>query len=99
MADDNPDSAHNSPKKRNNQLKRIFNDVKRFVKREGEEEKKPASFETSNKKKNKESDQQLGSSSAPKFETPKAQEAEKSIRERKDKTKEQKLPQKYRKGW
>ncbi|HEY3361507.1 MAG TPA: hypothetical protein VGK06_06660 [Methanosarcina sp.] len=99
MADHNPDSVHNNPKKRNNQLKRIFNDVKKFIKREGEEEKKPASFETSNKKKNKESDQQLESSSALKFETPKTQEAEKSIRERKAKTKEQKLPKKYRKGW
>jgi hypothetical protein len=99
MVDNNPGSVHNNPKKRCNQLKKIFDDVKKFIKREEEENEKPASFETSQNEKNLELSQQLGSSNTPKFETPETKEAERSMRERKAKIKEQKLPKKYRKGW
>ncbi len=99
MVDNNRSNAHNNPEKRENQLKRIFNNVKKFMKKEGEEEKKPASFETSKKDKNQESNEQLGSSNTLKFETPETKEADRSIRERKAKNKERKLPKKYRKGW
>lgn len=98
MANGNPNNTYNNPKK-DNQLKRIFNDVKKFIKKEGEKEKKPVSFETSKKEKNQESNQQLDSSKTLKFKTPETKEADRSIRERKAKIKEQKLPKKYKKGW
>lgn len=98
MADDNPDSEHN-PKKGRNQLTKIFNNMKKFIKKEPEEKKKPASFETSKTEKNLESNKQLKSSNTLKFETPETREAKRSMRERKANNKEKKLPKKYRKGW
>ena len=74
--------------------------LKKFIKKEEEENEKPDSFETSQNEKNLESDlDKFGSSNTPKFETPETKEAERSMRERKAKIKEQKLPKKYRKGW
>jgi hypothetical protein len=99
MVNGNPNNTHDNPEKKDNQLKKIFNNVKKFIKKEGEEEKKPVSFETSKKEKNQESNQQLDSSKALKSNTPKTKEAERSTRERKAKIKEQKLPKKYKKGW
>ncbi len=98
MVNNNPESEHNNPKK-GSQLRKIFDGMKKFIKKEEEEDKNPASFRTSKNEKNQESNQQLGSSKIPKLETPETQEAEKSMRKRKANIKEQKLPKKYRKGW
>lgn len=98
MVDNNPDSAHNNPKKSSNPFKKILDDVKKFMRKE-EEEKKPSSFETLKKEKNQASNQELRSSNIPKLETPETKEAEKSARVRKAKVNEQKLPKKYKKGW
>jgi hypothetical protein len=98
MVDNNPNSANN-PKKWSNPLKKVLGDVKKFMKKEGGEDKKPSSFETSKNEINQESKQGSESSNIPKFETPETKEAERSARVRKAKVKEQKLPKKYRKGW
>jgi len=99
MADNDPNGAHNNPKKKSNPFKKIFNDVKKLIVKEEEDDKRPASFEVPTKEKNKESNQQSGISNITKIETPETKEAERSMRERKGKIKEQKLPKKFRKGW
>jgi hypothetical protein len=98
MVDNNPNSANN-PKKWSNPLKKVLGDVKKFMKKEGGEDKKPSSFETSKNEINQELKQGSGSSSIPKFETLETKEVERSMRTRKSKIKEQKLPKKYKKGW
>jgi hypothetical protein len=150
MVDKSPDSLHDNPKKKNNPFKKILDDVKKFIKKDDEKDKKPSSFEAPKKGKKEEAkkpssfeatkkekkeedkkshsfevskkekrekdkkpssfketkrekdpelDQQPENSSIPKIETPETKEAERSMRERKAKVKEQKLPKKYRKGW
>lgn len=98
MVDNNPNSTNN-PKKWSNPLKKVIGDVKKFMKKEGGEDKKPSSFETSENEISQESKQGSEGSNIPRFETPETKEAERSARERKAKVKEQKLPKKYRKGW
>lgn len=99
MVNKSLDNSHDNPKKRSNHLKNILYYVKKFMKKDGDEDEKPSSFETSKNEKNKESNQQFGSSNIPKIETPETKEADRSIRAKKAKVKEQKLPKKYRKGW
>jgi hypothetical protein len=116
MVDNSPDSLHNNPKKKTNPFKKILDDVKKFMKKDEEKDKKPSSFEApkkgkkekdkkpssfkeSKKEKSPELNQQPEDSNIPKIETPETKEAERSMRERKGKIKEQKLPKKYRKGW
>jgi hypothetical protein len=150
MVANSPDSSHNNPKKKNNPFTKIIEDVKKFIKRDDEKDKKPSSFEAPKKgkkeedqkpssfeaskkgkkeevkkspsfeaskkrkrekdnrpssfresrsEKDLESNQQPEDSNIPKIETPETKEAERSMRERKGKIKEQKLPKKFRKGW
>ena|SRR5664280_782450 len=98
MVDDHSNSENN-PTKWSNPLTKVLGDVKKFMKKEGGEDKKPFSVEISKNEINQELKQGSGSSSIPKFETPETKEAERSMRRRKAKIKEQKLPKKYRKGW
>jgi hypothetical protein len=133
MVDKRPDSLLNNLKKKNNPFKKILEDVRKFIKKDDEKDKKPSSFEApkkvkreedmksrsfeaskkkkreKNKKpssfkesrngKNPELNQQPENSDIPKIETSETKEAERSMRERKGRIKEQKLPEKFRKGW
>jgi hypothetical protein len=62
-------------------------------------DKRPSSFKDSKNEKSPEVNQQQEDSVIPKIETPETKEAEKSMKESRGKIKEQKLPQKYKKGW
>jgi hypothetical protein len=54
MVDNSPKNSKNSPIKRNNPFKKILEDVKKFIKKDGENDKKPSSVAISKKEKNKE---------------------------------------------
>lgn len=62
-------------------------------------ERRSSSFKESKNEKNSEINQKVEDSGIPKIETPETKEAEKSMKENRGKIKEQKLPQKYKKGW
>jgi hypothetical protein len=132
MVDKGPDSLISNLKKKNNPFKKILDDMKKLIKRDDEQDKKPSSFEVPKKgkkeevkksrsgeaykkgkrennrphslkdsrsEKSPELNRQPENSDIPKIETPETKEAERSMRERKGKIKEQKLPKKFRKGW
>jgi hypothetical protein len=116
MVDNSPDGSYNKLQKKSNPFKKILADVKKFIKKDEEENKKPSSsiaaknekketgkkpssFKESKKEKNPELSQQSAKSSILGIEAPEAEEVKTSMKEKKAKIKEQKLPKKYRKGW
>jgi hypothetical protein len=96
---DKKPSSYEAPKKEKKEEDKKSHSFEAAKKGKREKDKKPSSFEGSKKEKNSELNQQPENSSIPKIETPETKEAERSMREKKGKIKEQKLPKKYRKGW
>lgn len=64
-----------------------------------EKRKRPSSFKESRNEKSPESNQKQETANIPIFGTSETKEAEKAMQESKSKSKEQKLPKKFRKGW
>lgn len=91
MVDSNSNSLHNNPEKRKNPFKKMLDNVRNLIKKDGEDN-KTSSFESSKTRKNQDSN-------IPKLETPETKKAKRSTRERKANNKEQKLPKKFKKGW
>lgn len=91
MADNNPNSSHNSPEKRKNPFKKMLDSMKSLIKKD-EEDIKPSFFEEAKTRKNE-------GSNISKLETSESKKDKRSTRERKANNKEQKLPKKFKKGW
>jgi hypothetical protein len=98
MVANNPNNEKNSTKW-SNPLNKVICGVKKFMKNEAEEEKKPSSFSTSISEMNQKSKQRSESPTILKIVPTEAKKTKRSERIRKDTDKEQKLPKKYRKGW
>ena len=98
MVANNPNDEKNSTKW-SNQLNKVICGVKKFMKKETEEEKNPSSFSTSISKMNQKSKQGSESPTISKIATPEAKKTKRSEKIKKDTDKEKKLPKKYRKGW
>jgi hypothetical protein len=96
---DKKPSSFEAPKKGKKEEDKKSHSLEASKKGKREKEKKPSSFKESKKEKSPELNQQPEDSNIPKIETPETKEAERSMRERKGKIKEKKLPKKYRKGW
>jgi hypothetical protein len=90
MVYDSSTSSHNNSEKRDNSFKKMLDKVKNFMKKE-EEDNKPSSFEAAKIKKNPDSNISKSKTSK--------KEIKRSMRERKENSKEQKLPTKFKKGW
>ncbi|HII90832.1 MAG TPA: hypothetical protein HA262_01310 [Methanosarcina sp.] len=91
MVDNNPNGPHNNPEKRKNPFKKMIDNMRNLVIKDGEDN-KPSSFEAFEIGKNQDSNNK-------KSETSETKKAKRSTRERKSNSKEQKLPKKFKKGW
>ena len=96
--DKKPSSVEASKKGTKEEVKKSLS-FEASKKRKREKDRKPSSLKESRSEKGPELNQQPEDSNIPKIETPETKEAERSMRERKGKIKEQKLPKKFRKGW
>ena len=98
MVANSPDNEKNSIKW-SNPLSKVIHGVKKFMKKEAEEEMKPSSFSTPINDMSPKLKQR--SKSQTKLKTTKSEEkkTKRTERIRKDTDKEKKLPKKYRKGW
>ena len=91
MINNSPIGPQGNFEKRSNPFKKIVNNVKNFMKKNGEDE-KPPSFDTSKNEKSPDPN-------ALKYEKYKKREAKRAMRERRANSNEQKLPAKFKKGW
>lgn len=91
MIDNSPVESHNDFEKRTNPFKKLVDNVKNFIKKNGEGNKR-SSFEVSGTEKGPDSD-------ALKYEAYKKREAKRAMRKRRANSNEQKLPAKFKKGW
>lgn len=91
MIDNSPIDPHNNFEKKSNPFKKIVDNIKIFMKINGEDN-KPSSFETSKTEKSPDSN-------ILKYEAYKKREAKRAMRERRANSNEQKLPAKFKKGW
>jgi len=91
MVDNSSISSHNNPEKRNSPFKNMLNNVKNFMKKNGEAN-KPSSVESSRTEKNQDSN-------TPNIEAYKKREVKSSKRVMRANKNEQKLPEKFKKGW
>jgi ferritin len=98
MVANNPNNEKNSTKW-SNPLNKVICGMKKFMKKEAEEEKKPSSFSTSTSGMNQELKRGSESPTISKIVTPEAKKTKRSEKIKKDTDKEKKLPKKYRKGW
>jgi hypothetical protein len=94
-------NPHNEKKstKWSNPLDKVISGVKKFMKKERDEKKKPSSFSTSIRGTTPELKHKTESQTISKIATLEEKKAKRSERKRKDTDKEKKLPKKYKKGW
>ena len=98
MVGNNPSNKKNSTKW-SNPLNKVIHGVKKFMKKEAEEDTKPSSFSTPISGMDPKLKQGSISQTILKTTTSEEKMTKRAERVRKDTDKEKKLPKKYRKGW
>lgn len=91
MIDNSSTGSHNDFEKKSNPFKKIIDNVKNLMKKDGEDNKR-SSFEASKTETSPDSNTQ-------RYEAYKKREAKRTMRERRANSNEQKLPAKFKKGW